>query len=280
MVIIFFENGRLGNQLFQFHGLRKYYPNDLIFFFGFKSFQNNTNYKKIFYINKGLFSLILFKKFIQWVLSLLVNLRILTGVEEVSSELNYKLIKKSGIFNNIIYVKNSFFQHKDIQPKLWDLDSIEFSCSDRVVNFLEINKLKEKETVFVHIRRGDYLFWPSIKYPAAVSIDWYQKQMEYFRYKYNGIQFIVFSDDKDYVYKIFLNTKDVILSYEKENIDFCIMTKCRHGILSASSFSWWSAYLAKRTNPAGEFIAPKYWIGYNKKELIPLWIESNWIKYS
>ena len=48
MAIIFLENGRLGNQLFQYHGVRKYYPEELIIFIGFtfkKMRQKSTNCK-------------------------------------------------------------------------------------------------------------------------------------------------------------------------------------------------------------------------------------------
>lgn len=35
-MIIFFEEGKLGNQLFQYYGLKKYFPNDNLIFFGCK----------------------------------------------------------------------------------------------------------------------------------------------------------------------------------------------------------------------------------------------------
>jgi hypothetical protein len=146
-------------------------------------------------------------------------------------------------------------------------------------NFIQAHSLQKKEIAFVHIRRGDYLFWPSRDFPAAIEVGWYLVQMEYFRYKYPQIQFIVFTDDKEYSFKLFADAKDVIISFEDEIVDFVIMAKCNHGILSASTFSWWTAYMAKISNPTGEFIAPKYWIGYNKREWSPPWIESNWLRY-
>ena len=50
---------------------------------------------------------------------------------------------------------------------------------------------------------------------------------------------------------------------------FGVMVLARHGILSASTFSWWGARLAHDRNGGGTFIAPLYWMGFRGKTWFP-----------
>lgn len=280
MAIIFLENGRLGNQLFQYHGVRKYYPEELIIFIGFNSLEKLYSCKNVIFLNNKFFFHSLFRHFFRWLLIILVKYKIVSSIIEISTELTYRLIKIDGVFDRITVVHNAFFQHKDVQPSLIsDIPRINLNRLTCFNNFREEHRLEKKEIAFIHIRRGDYLIWPSRNFPAVIEVGWYLDQIEYFRLKYPKIMFIVVTDDKEYASKLFSNATDIIISFEDEIVDFVIMANCNHGILSASTFSWWSAYMAKISNPAGEFIAPKYWIGYNKKEWFPPWIESNWLRY-
>ena len=280
MLILIFENGRLGNQLFQYHGLRKYYPNEKIYFIGFKSLEKICINKNIVFLNNHFFSLLLVRNFCNILFFLFAKFLIISTLSEQSSSFEFKLVKKNGIFKYILLIDNLFFQHKDAHPQLiTEIPIINLNTLSNLNFFKQKNNSKKEISVFVHIRRGDYMFWPSSDYPAAISMNWYLNQMDYFRSRYSQIKFIVFTDDQSYISKVFETTNDVIISFEDEIIDFATMANCHHGILSASTFSWWGAYLAKISNPSGEFIAPKYWIGYNKKEWFPLWIETNWLKY-
>lgn len=280
MAIIFLENGRLGNQLFQYHGVRKYYPEELIIFIGFNSLEKICSCKNAVFLNNKFLLNSLFRYLVRWSLLMLVKFKLVSSVIEKSTELSYKLIKVDGVFDSTIVMHNAFFQHKDVQPSLIsDIPNINLTRLTSFSNFREKHRLEKKQIAFIHIRRGDYLLWPSKNFPAAIDVGWYLDQIEYFRSKYNQILFIVVTDDKEYAYKLFADATDIIISFEDEIVDFVIMANCNHGILSASTFSWWSAYMAKISNPSGEFIAPKYWIGYNNKEWFPPWIESNWLRY-
>ena len=59
-------------------------------------------------------------------------------------------------------------------------------------------------------------------------------------------------------------------------VDLCLMTLCGGGIIANSSLSWWGAWLQ---NDAGKIVVPDPWFGpayahYNMKDLIP----ERWIK--
>lgn len=120
-----------------------------------------------------------------------------------------------------------------------------------------INDIKSKNSVSIHIRRGDYLLYPKI-YPI-MSIDYYEKGANYIRYKtQKPIHLYVFSDDIKWVKENFRSKYPfTIIEGNKDIIDMQLMSLCHHNIIANSTFSWWGAYLNK--NPNKIVIAPDQW---------------------
>ena len=52
-MIILFENGRTGNQLFQYIGLKKYFPRDKLVFIGFKELFQFFDKIDVYFLNKN-----------------------------------------------------------------------------------------------------------------------------------------------------------------------------------------------------------------------------------
>jgi hypothetical protein len=121
-------------------------------------------------------------------------------------------------------------------------------------------------TCFVHVRRGDYLFWPSADFPAALPAEWFREQMERVKKStQKDVRFLIFSDDPTYCSHEFTgipNTQVADLSAEES---FLVMSHCDAGILSASTFSWWAARLAA-LDSSGPFYAPRYWFGWPQRQ--------------
>ena len=68
------------------------------------------------------------------------------------------------------------------------------------------------------------------------------------------------SDEPDIIRKEFNYLENKIISIDNDSgTDLAIMTKCRSGILSPSSYGWWGSYLMKDRDI---IIAPKYWMGH------------------
>lgn len=124
-----------------------------------------------------------------------------------------------------------------------------------------------KGFVSVHVRRGDYLQLTR-KHPP-VPAEWMLKAMALFP----GHHFIFFSDDIKWCKDTFGRRKDVSFSEGKnEEGDLIAMTWCEHQICSASTFSWWGAYLNQ--NPEKRIIMPNHWFtpnyrGLDTRDIVP-----------
>ena len=126
--------------------------------------------------------------------------------------------------------------------------------------------------IFVHIRRGDYLYWPHPNFPAALNLSWYLKLISYLKKKISQPIFILMGDDLFFIKRHFKKSKYLIISENSPEIDLAIMTKCSHGIMSPSTFAWWGCYFIKSTKvnkKKSYFIAPKFWAGHGLKKWLP-----------
>ena len=131
--------------------------------------------------------------------------------------------------------------------------------------------------VGIHVRRGDKVDDP--KYTVA-DADYYRRVMDYFRKKYNRdcessgdtedckrarVKFYISTDTISWIDEndeTFEHPDVVLLSNaaeteEEDNvcvmIDFAMLTKCDHIILSGGGFGFWAAYLGANQN-GGEVI--------------------------
>lgn len=129
-------------------------------------------------------------------------------------------------------------------------------------NKLIYNKIKELNSVSIHIRRGDYV---KDKKNNAIynvfGIEYYHNAIDFIANKIDNPYFFVFSDDLEWASKnLFLSNAtyvDVNSSKNPEN-DLILMANCKHNIIANSTFSWWGAWL--NDNPNKITIAPKRWM--------------------
>lgn len=282
-MIIFFESGRLGNQLFQYCAMKKYQPRSLIVALGMRELKDNFAGIDIVGVSKlgkivERFIGCIGKKRIEYVTK---EMRILTMVEEVRSSSGIKFSVTPGLLKNLVYFKAGYYQSDDMVDdgiaECIILDQKNKEIADRFFGSIQGEKANR---FFVHVRRGDYVYWPNRKSPAVLPLDWYRVQMNRIRRKNPNVQFIIVSDDKPYVDELFSNEKDVVIACSDMISDFSVMTRCLGGgILSASSLSWWASYFIRRESPDALFVAPRYWAGSRNKKWFPECICTSWINY-
>lgn len=171
----------------------------------------------------------------------------------------------------------SFLYFKDIQIH----DFISFS--EDVVSCNYVNDIKSVNSVFVHIRRGDYMDKKNNKIFHACSFEYFDKAFAILKNKLGNPTFFIFSNDMDWVRTNFkLNSVyNIIYVVNKgESIvikDFYCMMSCKHAIISNSTFGWWAAWLMKNKNK--QVIAPRQWYNKDSMNIKTLnLIPNNWIR--
>ena len=137
--------------------------------------------------------------------------------------------------------------------------------------------LSEKITVSVHIRRGDYLNQENDSLNVCGK-EYYHTAMKMMEEKLGDFEWVFFSDDINWVKKHFKSDHAIFIEASDfsryENwYDMYLMSRCRHHIISNSSFSWWAAWMNEGIDKI--VIAPKTW---SKKCLFPDICPKDWIR--
>jgi hypothetical protein len=120
---------------------------------------------------------------------------------------------------------------------------------------LERIKLDFKNSVSLHVRRGDYL----INASHVCGEDYYKKAIEFIDSKTQIDNIYIISDDFSWCVKTFKDQRITFIGDVADYIDFYIQTLCTHNIISNSTFSRWGAYLNE--NPDKIVCAPAVWFG-------------------
>lgn len=169
----------------------------------------------------------------------------------------------------------------DIRNEL--LDTIEPILPPSHENQLLIKKINSSESIWVHVRRGDYV---SNKHASSFHglVDK--------KYYYDGLKKIISKIPKSKLKKleIFISSNDIgwckselkfpypttYIDNKLGSEDMRIAKFCKHDIIANSTFSWWGAWLNQ--NPEKIVIAPKKWfenVDANKAtEIVP----SDWFR--
>ena len=285
-MILFFENGRLGNQLFQYSGIRAFFPDHRLVLCGFADLRSVSVGLKARFLSKKRFLSVNLNGLLQRLLRLLVSLRLVGLVTEGHSGHQYRLSVRRGLLPNLFVTENLFFQHQDAVSKFAEPITLKSELVEQAKAWLMNKGLDfiKNELIFVHVRRGDYIAWPSKQFPAVLDWIWYEGAIEAIRKKKPNAKFILMSDDQFYLRDIVEESESLIVSENPHYIDLAIMSLCKHGILSASSFAWWGANLSRqhfhsKAKERQVFLAPKYWIGHRANEWYPASFISDWLIY-
>jgi len=158
------------------------------------------------------------------------------------------------------FISTHYFDHN--RDKIIEL----LKFSPKLLDYIK-NKYKfilDKETVSVHIRRGDFL--KSIKngkkHWCLLNTDYYENAFKIFQNK--NCEYVFFAEDeesrnwiKNKLVPLISKSKYTIIQGESAPSDLCFMSLCKHNIIANSTFSIWGAYL--NTYKDRIILAPSVW---------------------
>lgn len=157
----------------------------------------------------------------------------------------------------------------------WKIDESKLSEPNKSI----LKEIRNSKSVFIHVRRGDYL---SPKYrkqfEGCCGLDYYKKAISFMKERIKSTRFFIFSDDIGWV-KNNINIDNVTYidwnHGEDSPYDMYLMSQCKYAIIANSTFSYWGArlggkkriiiYPGKWFNPPRKVsdMFPKDWIIIN-----------------
>ena len=126
------------------------------------------------------------------------------------------------------------------------------------------DKMRSEQSVFIHIRRSDYLSDQNARiYGNICTPEYYEKAISLIKSKVNNPIFYVFCDDENWAKENVNEIHESNMTFvdinrnDRSYLDMYLMTQCKHGIIANSSFSWWGAWLG--VNKDRTIICPGRW---------------------
>ena len=144
--------------------------------------------------------------------------------------------------------------------------NFQFSAFTEQENLRLEQIIKEKQSVSLHVRRGDYV--GVSRFVSLGKTDYYQRAVEYIKSNVEDPLFIVLSDDISWCREnLELPADSIFVTWnidDKSYRDMQIMSICKHNIIANSSFSWWGAWL--NSNPKKIIVAPDRFFNGNVED--------------
>jgi hypothetical protein len=255
MVITSYLMGGLGNQMFQISNvLSQSWDNECEYTFNPKSYtplQGNDTSK---YVNN------IFKK---------LNFTNDNIITQRHNEITWSYYDKPRPFKTNIefygYYQSSknFLNYRD---NIIDM----FSPSEEEINslILKYPQIKLKDTLSLHVRRGDYVNSPTIH--PVISKSYIETALNMI----SGYSHLfIFTDDKSWVLQN-LKIENITIVDDEDYNEMWLMSMCTNNVISNSTFSWWGSFLNKNKNK--RVIAPSVWFGDNGPKNYKDIYENNW----
>lgn len=125
---------------------------------------------------------------------------------------------------------------------------------DKAVSLYKEIPKDGKETVAIHVRRGDYLL-PQHDHFCKLDNNYYGVALQEYIDDIEKYHFVVFSNDIEWC-KENLIEGDMLTFIEpgSDYVDLILMSLCDHFITANSSYSWWAAY--RGTNKSKKVTCP------------------------
>jgi hypothetical protein len=184
-------------------------------------------------------------------------------------------VPKFTYLNGYFQSQKYFIEHEDFIRSIYKFPE---SKNFEINKF--VNQINSKNSVSIHIRRGDYITNnETSKVHGNLGLKYYNTAINHILKNENNPHFFIFSDDIEWVrtnFKIDQSYTYVVLSPGvPDHEEMRLMSICKNNIIANSSFSWWGAWL--NDNPDKIVIAPKKWFSDPKRSSTDL-IPENWIR--
>ena len=137
-----------------------------------------------------------------------------------------------------------------------------------------LNRIESCNSICIHLRVGDYKDFKNKRFDVLTP-EYVRRGINYIKDNVENPVFFVFTNDPKAVKEQYQIDEAIYVNGFKDYQDMRLMLYCKHFIISNSTFSWWTSYLAY--NPNKIVVVPKKW--RNNQEGEPAIMNSKDIKY-
>jgi hypothetical protein len=138
-------------------------------------------------------------------------------------------------------------------------------------------------TLIVHARGGDYRTWPSQESPALVPPTWFARQVANVRETTHITAVLVMGDDPEYSREVQVGIPDSCLHHASgpgaQSHDLALLSLVPYLVISPSTFGFWGAWFGRQVHRNGRAIAPRHWAGHRQQTWFPATIEAAFLEY-
>ncbi len=247
------ENGRLGNQMFQYATL----------FSKAKSGGCKFAVPDLAFENGKLFRYELLNTFS----NLSADIVTRESIQDIMSQQRGVYREPSFVYDQNFHLISShvdlfgYFQSemyfKDCRSDIINEFSFDQKVKASALMMLQECRKAYPKVCSLHIRRGDYLNLSD--YHTNLDVNYYNPAIQHIMSLTQGnVSFLVFSDDIEWAKTFIQDRTRVVFSESKDHsVDMCAMSLCDYHIIANSSFSWWGAWLSNSECT----LAPSQWFG-------------------
>tara|TARA_Y100001968_G_C19448240_1_gene766694 strand:- start:277 stop:1158 length:882 start_codon:yes stop_codon:yes gene_type:complete len=180
-------------------------------------------------------------------------------LKDIDFEFNHELltIHRPVLLDGYWQNESYFIEYREQLLQLFEIKGEIDKCNNQL-----LNKIKNSNSICIHIRRGDYITnTNAARINGVCSKDYYYRALNHLSMHIDSPTCYVFSDEPHWAksnLEFDCETFFVdINGMEKPEFDFLLMKSCKYFIIANSTFSWWAAWLSNYKHK--KVIAPKVW---------------------
>jgi Glycosyl transferase family 11 len=192
-----------------------------------------------------------------------------SSVEGVHAGLSGESRLRRGLFSKLTFVDGGYYQNGNLARATFPLTDVALQTSlhDAAITYLRSVTTPSSAAYFVHIRRGDYQNFASYGVNnLGLPTCYFRAGMATILASDPTARFVFVTDDPKWVADEFADIANKAIAAFNPALDFAVMTLCRGGVLSNSTFSLAAALLQ---NQPPIVVAPKYWFGFRVARWLP-----------
>mgnify|MGYP002629818704 CR=1 FL=1 len=282
-MILIRSQGQLGNQLFLLAAvLRERRPREIVVFVGFTDLARVVSLRKLgFYLPLGHY----FDRKVKRVFKKLFSFHPRSCECVIRHESGHAMVQRRRSCHWPLIFEFGLCQSEKIAPlePVGTLVSHEATARKRssaARSCLVSVGVDPERFAFLHIRLGDYAHFNVFGSTPVLPASWYINVVARLREAEPDIPIVVFSDQIDAARELFADSEGFFYFPFDDVESFFAMSMASHGVLSASTFSWWAARIARMGHPEGIFVAPMYWMGFKAERWFPTAeIQASFLEY-